>query len=82
MGETEGESVEAWHSTRGKLLSWACRYGDGVRWLILLDSKAKATLYLTEVKPPAEGGRPGSTAVHAWHDHDYMSLHDTTCHMM
>ena len=58
-GETEGESAEAWHSTRGELLSRACRYGDGVTWSILLDSETKATLYLTEVKPPAEGGDRG-----------------------
>ena len=67
------------HATRGELLSQACRYRDGVTWSILLDSKAKATLYLTEVKMPAEGR---STAVHAQHDCDDVSLHDATCHMV
>jgi hypothetical protein len=32
--------------TRGRLTSWACRYADGVMWLKLLNSKAKASPYL------------------------------------
>jgi hypothetical protein len=35
----------------GEWLSQACRYRDGITWLILVDSEAKMTPYLTPPRP-------------------------------